>query len=847
MRFPKELLGLKQWVCWRLMPGPKGEKDRKVPFNPLTGHPAATNKPASWSDYQTALAAVERYGFTGLGFVFTKESGFVGVDIDHCYDKVSGAFNDIATAILAKQATYAEFSPSGTGVHLFFKGSLPAGGCKNSTAGVELYDNARYFTMTGKPLPAALDSISQDEGTITWILDSYFQKPKAGKQKKRTGIKASSPLSDEELLQKVRESKENESFTELWEGRWQDKHSSQSEADLSLCCRLAFWSGKDKLQMDRLFRQSALFRDKWDVKHHADGGTYGEETLNKAIELTESTYSTTAESFVFEQEGRYYANRAGKVYVITNFVIKPIEMILAEEDTQMTADLVTVRGETFRQSFLTSDFANQQKFKNFLNRRTISLGYYGSDGDLELLKGFISELAWQKKAGVKALGLHEHGGRMVFVGSGSAVAAGNTPVNDILQLERYRSIDSAILDCAQVLPEELPAIGDWLMNYNEPAKTISVLAWMAGCFIKEHLRSRDVKFPHLMLIGEAGSGKSTTVERVVLPVFSRTKIIAAGQVTAFTLMKDSASSNLIPQALDEFKPSKIDRIRLDTLYNHFRNSYDGHEGVRGRADQSTVSYELLAPLIVAGEESADEAAIRERSIELLFSKKDLKSAEHRKAFQTLSASTSLLGSLGRSLLETALHTPPKEAYGWHQEGLGRFTKELPSRVVNNLACCYAGLCLLEKLCGEFGFSWEAVFPYDREACRKYLEHGVKEYLLDGSTGNKSVVEQTFEVLSRMGLDPGSEFRITEDGKVLALWLAHVYDRYTKYRKDYAIVGETLSYAQFKRQLQHSDLFLGNNVPVRIGGDLRKVWTINFELLKSRCDVSGFELTEVEPL
>ena len=54
---------------------------------------------------------------------------------------------------------------------------------------------------------------------------------------------------------------------------WQDKHDSQSEADLSLCCKLAFWSGKDKQQMDRLFRKSALFRDKWDTKHHADGAT----------------------------------------------------------------------------------------------------------------------------------------------------------------------------------------------------------------------------------------------------------------------------------------------------------------------------------------------------------------------------------------------------------------------------------------------------------------------------------------------------------------------------------------------------------------------------------------------
>ena len=78
-------------------------------------------------------------------------------------------------------------------------------------------------------------------------------------------------------------------------------------------------------------------------------------------------------------------------------------------------------------------------------------------------------------------------------------------------------------------------------------------------------------------------------------------MVAAPQITGFTLMKDAASSNLFPQALDEFKPSKIEKTRLSALYNHFRDSYDGHEGVRGRADQTQVSYALLAPLVVAGE------------------------------------------------------------------------------------------------------------------------------------------------------------------------------------------------------------------------------------------------------
>ena len=149
-------------------------------------------------------------------------------------------------------------------------------------------------------------------------------------------------------------------------------------------------------------------------------------------------------------------------------------------------------------------------------------------------------------------------------------------------------------------------------------------------------------------------------------------------------------------------------------------------------------------------------------------------------------------------------TEAANVYGWYEESMCAFAKELPSRVVNNLACMMAGLRLLERLCRGLELTWHEVFPFSLDACGRYIEYAAKEYLLDGGTSNKSVVEQTLEIMSRMGLDPKSEYAITDDGRVLALWLNHVYDRYTKYRKDYAILGETLTYAQFKKQLQHSD-------------------------------------------
>lgn len=842
--FPKELCDKKQWVCWRLEPDPDGGKPRKVPYNAVTGYKAQSNNPKSWSDYATAVDALERYGYTGIGYMFVKSDNIVGVDIDHCYNPETGEFNEIATAILAKQPTYAEFSPSGDGVHLYFKGEQPSGSSKNSDNGVEMYNAGRYFTVTGKQLPSAPDIIAEGTDTLAWIHATYIQKPKKQKAKKKS-VAIPTEMTDEELLEKAKSSDDSEAFTALLEGNWQGAFPSQSEADMAFCRKLAFWSGKNKEQMNRIFKSSGLYRQKWNEKHHASGATYGEETLDKAIESTENVYSPIGDSPIFEFQGRYWRVKGENTYPITNFIMQPVEMIVSDDETQLTADLVTVRGETFRLTFLTTDFANQQKFKNLLNKNTIALTYLGGDGDLELLKGYVSELNWVKKVGVKAMGIYEYGGRLVFVSKDGAIENGGLEVADIVQLDKYKSIDSNILGCDVLKKEMLCDIGHWLMGYNEPAKAISILAWAAGCFVKEHLRLSGIKFPHLFLIGEAGSGKSTTLERVLLPLFSSSRVTAATQVTAFTLMKESASSNTIPLPLDEFKPSKMDKTKLSTLYNHFRDSYDGHEGMRGRADLSVVTYDLLAPLIVAGEESADETAIRERSIELLFSKKDLKSMEHRTAFNRILGNEMLLNDLGRTLLNTALKITPSDAAKWYKEGTAKFNPDLPCRIISNLSCCYAGLKLLEHMCTDYGFAWDTVFPYTQEICVKYMEFAAKDYLLDGDTSNKSVVEQTFEVMARMKLDPKTVYCI-EGGK-LYLWLTQIYDLYTKYRKDYAVVGETLTYAQFKKQLQHTEYFIASNEQKRIGTENHRCWVVDYELLAKRCDVTGFEVTDIQPL
>ena len=464
MNFPQELAALRQWICWRLEPDPKGERPRKVPYDPRTGRKASSTNPQSWATLAQALAAKDKYLFTGVGFVFTEVGGIVGVDIDHCRNE-DGSFNETAQAILDKAPSYTEISPSGSGLHIFFRGTMPGKGNKNSTSGVEMYASARYFTMTGNQLEGTPDTIADGSAALPWIHENYIAKKKADRKAKVKKAARTVSLTDEQVLEKAAASQNGEEFTALWEGRWDGKFGSQSEADLSLCCSLAFWTGKNKEQMDRLFRQSKLFREKWDKIHHADGATYGEETLEQAIQRTDQVYSPGGELGLYEANGRYYRERGENVYALTNFVVHPLEMIVAEEETQMTCDAVTMYGETLRLSFMTSDFASAQKFKAVLNKRTISLCYLGSDGDLEILKAYLAGLDWQVKQGVKALGLHERDGRWVYVARDRAFSAGNEDVPDLVQLEKYAAIESSLIQHSPIIADRMTALGQNLLRY----------------------------------------------------------------------------------------------------------------------------------------------------------------------------------------------------------------------------------------------------------------------------------------------------------------------------------------------------------------------------------------------
>ena len=842
--FPKELAALCQWVCWRLEKDNKTGRDAKVPYTPSSGNKASASDPSKWGTLDEAIYNKDKYFFSGVGFVFTAECGIIGIDIDHCI--MDGKPNEVAAAILERlPATYIEVSPSGSGLHIFLKGVAPSGGNRNSESGVEMYSKSRYFTMTGIRWKDCTDEIAVDNGVIEWIHKTFIAPPK---KRGRGTSTATVSIADDELLKLAKTSKDGEMFDKLYRGDWQEKYKSQSEADFALCCKLAFWSGRNEAQIDRIFRSSGLYREKWDTSHSADGSTYGLQTVRNACTNTDKTYmppqKPTARE-VFEHSGSYYRDKNQKVYQLTNFIIEPIEMVTAEDESQLSCVLVTTRGERFEQVFESNDFANLQRLKNVLSKRTIALSFFGGECDLEQFKQFVYGLGWAKKTGVKTLGIYPNKNSLIFVDTKGAVGVGGKKIDAKVQLDKHKQIESDILTASMITKDELVILGKYILSYNVYQRTVPMIAWCAGCFVKPHLRRNRIKFPHLFLVGEKGGGKTTSLEWVILPFFGRNSAVGAAMCKPFGLMKESNSSNVIPQAIEEFKPNELPPVCLNALRSHFRDSWDIHEGIRGRSDLSVVKYELLAPIVVAGEQDPNDGAIRERIIELLFSKRDINNDDCYAALQWIKANENIVRSFGRSLLDIALRTTKKEALEWHSEGRNYFNDKLPERIIDNLCSVYAGLCLINKLCQFHGLAFEDVFPIDHEACAKNLDDCVRKYLLDDSNYNKGVIEQSFEVMARMKLKYGIDYAFENNGQYLFMHFQTFYDRFRRYCHDYNVGFNDLDIDQFRVQLAQTAYFVSKNRQKWIDKQNKKCWVIDFHKLEQTCDVSGLEHDDEE--
>ncbi|QOJ16785.1 MAG: hypothetical protein HRU76_03940 [Phycisphaeraceae bacterium] len=287
---PEALRNRAQWVCWRYIT--RGGKRTKCPVNARDGGRADSTDPTTWATFDEAVAAWKSGGYAGIGFVFAEDDPYCGIDLDECIDE-AGAIVPSAREIIESLNSYTEISPSGRGVKVFIAGRKPQGvGCKSKAiAGfkeTEVYDQERFFTATGQHLAGTPEGVEERQDALDVLCARLW--PKKRKPHLNGTVAAGGFDGDDEtLIERASAAKNGGRFAKLWAGDMSLHADDHSAADQALCNLLAFWTVKDAVRMDRLFRRSGLFREKWDQKRGAR--TYGQMTIAKAIENCPATYS----------------------------------------------------------------------------------------------------------------------------------------------------------------------------------------------------------------------------------------------------------------------------------------------------------------------------------------------------------------------------------------------------------------------------------------------------------------------------------------------------------------------------------------------------------------------------
>lgn len=277
---PQEMKELKRWVLWKKVT--RDGKNTKFPIDAHNGKGAKSNDDTTWATFQDACTGLEEYDCDGLGFMLG--GGYFGVDIDHALDD-----KPLIDEFVGALDSYTEISQSGQGIHIICKGVLPQG--QRRKGNIEMYDNVRFFAMTGNIYEGhcALHDRTQE---IKALHEKYLQPSYTFQKESKEERRVTLLPNDEEVISKALSSKNNIIFSSLYYGQWEGAYTSQSDADLALCSFLAFWTNKDATQMDRIFRKSKLYRQKWDENRGEH--TYGEITIQKAINGCQNTYDPKA-------------------------------------------------------------------------------------------------------------------------------------------------------------------------------------------------------------------------------------------------------------------------------------------------------------------------------------------------------------------------------------------------------------------------------------------------------------------------------------------------------------------------------------------------------------------------
>ena len=768
---------LPNWVVWR--EELRGKGTTKVPYTPGTKTKAESNNPNTWRSLAQALDAYheEQGNWSGVGFNFSY-SGVVGIDLDDCV-RDDGSIEQWAQEIVDAIDSYTEISASGRGLHIIVQGELPVKGAVKHP--IEAYMAERYFALTGFVVGNRNKILPRQDALIDFYVRTFGRSADSSGASKQA-VEQHRDVSGEDIanaakwLEQLKPERCDDYDSWLKVGM---ALSELGEVGLALWDR---WSAKSKKY------EPGVCRKKWSTITPGDGITLfslrhwaEEDAADTRGAVAQTTFRVANRVFSVRNDCVFVSSKNGERQLST-FMFYPKRLLVDEDQGGEDALLGDIASSGLRWEDMVlpkSAFSTASALCKALP--SIYWQWMGNDNDTKMFLMYICDILERNgmpKARSTAV-IGRHGDywvtKDITLGRDAVYSRADAPIlyRSSEVFTRNKLSDTApnvtlVLNDYETQYSLAHNIADNLRSLNRIDAVALMTGWFFACPLKAVFQEAGIRFPHLNVFGTKGSGKTTTILRVFLPLLGVPNPATwTPNTTTFVIRSLFSSTNAIPISVGEFRAATLQTTRSDFL-RILLMAYDSGRDARGQADLSTKTYDLLAPVVVDGEDALSDPAVRERTIFVNLHPEDI--TDGSQAFSALEALTAMpLSEFSGDFIRFTLGYNADDILRLYYHYL-EYTKQgslnLPHRMRGNIAVVMCGLHIYNEYMNQFG---AATIPVDIT----YFDPMVKEQGILLSDGrSRSVVDDFVETVVTYTAG-ASEFRygflLHYDNNTNVLW------------------------------------------------------------------------------